>query len=58
MGTFLTVTEPGLTIDFDPTQMFTWTNTIVDMMLPVVYITAGLALGFLIINSLKRAFSY
>ena len=47
----------GININFDTAQMFTFANTIIDALMPVVYITAGLALGFMIINSLRNAFS-
>lgn len=52
--------EPGesanIAIDFDISQMFTFANIIIEALMPVVYITAGLGIGFLIINSLKAAF--
>ena len=40
----------------DIKQMFTFANIIIEALMPVVYITAGLGIGFLIINSLKAAF--
>lgn len=46
----------GIAIDFDIAQMFTFANIIIEALMPVVYITAGLGIGFLIINSLKAAF--
>lgn len=46
----------GIAIDFDISQMFTFANIIIEALMPVVYITAGLGIGFLIINSLKAAF--
>lgn len=46
----------GIAIDFDINQMFTFANIIIKALMPVVYITAGLGIGFLIINSLKAAF--
>lgn len=46
----------GININFDVTQMFKFANIIIDSLMPVVYITAGLGIGFLIINSLKNAF--
>lgn len=48
---------PALNLQFDPTQMFTYTNVITGSMMPLVYISAGFALGFTIIYSLKNAFS-
>lgn len=49
--------SPALELDFDPTQMFTYTNTITNSLMPIVYISAGFALGFSIIYMLKNAFS-
>ena len=45
-----------LELNFDPAQMFTYTNVITNSMMPLVYITAGFSLGFTIIYSLKNAF--
>ncbi|NDL67702.1 hypothetical protein [Anaerotalea alkaliphila] len=51
--------EPqGFALNFDPSQMFVWTQSIIDMMMPVVYITLGISLAFIIIRALKSAFSY
>ncbi len=46
-----------LQLNFDPSQMFAYTNVITNSMMPLVYISAGFALGFTIIYSLKNAFS-
>ena len=46
----------GIALNFDINQMFTFANIIIEALMPVVYITAGLGIGFLIINSLKAAF--
>lgn len=46
----------GIAINFDIKQMFQFANIIIEALMPVVYITAGLGIGFLIINSLKNAF--
>ena len=46
----------GIAIDFDVSEMFKFANIIISSLMPVVYITAGLGIGFLIINSLKNAF--
>lgn len=46
----------GISINFDIQQMFQFANIIIEALMPVVYITAGLGIGFLIINSLKAAF--
>lgn len=50
-------TTPQLEINFDVTQMFTWAQTIISAMMPVVYVTMGLGLGFLIIRSFRSAFA-
>lgn len=46
-----------LELNFDPSQMFAYTNVITGSMMPLVYISAGFALGFTIIYALKNAFS-
>lgn len=51
------MTSPAFELDFDVAAMFNWAQTIISALMPVVYITMGLGLGFLIINALKRAFS-
>lgn len=48
--------SPEISINFDISKMFTFANIIIEALMPVVYITAGLGIGFLIINSLKAAF--
>ncbi|MCR5189770.1 MAG: hypothetical protein K6C97_12620 [Treponema sp.] len=50
-------TASGIALDFDATQLFTYTNIITTSMMPIVYISAGFALGFTIIYALKNAFS-
>ena len=45
-----------LELNFDPAQMFTYTNVITNSMMPLLYISAGFSLGFTIIYSLKNAF--
>lgn len=47
----------ALELNFDPSQMFSYTNVITDSLMPLVYISAGFALGFSIIYMLKNAFS-
>lgn len=46
----------SLTFNFDPTEMFSWTNTMLSALMPVLYITLGISLAFIIINALKYAF--
>lgn len=50
-------TNASLELNFDPTQLFTYTNVITGSMMPLVYISGGFALGFTIIYALKNAFS-
>lgn len=49
--------ETGLQLNFDISQMFTWAQMIIDVMMPVIYITLGIAIGFLVIRALKSAFN-
>ena len=56
VGAFASET-PTLDINFDVSEMFTWAQTIINAMMPVLYIIMGVALGFLIINAFKRAFN-
>ncbi len=48
--------EASLAFNFDPAEMFTWTNTMLSALMPVLYITLGISLAFIIINALKYAF--
>ncbi|HHX11308.1 MAG TPA: hypothetical protein GX731_00675 [Clostridiales bacterium] len=48
---------PTLEIDFSVENMFTWAQTIINALLPVVYVTMGIGLGFLIIRALRSAFN-
>lgn len=54
--TALASESTGIAVNFDTSQMFKFANVIIESLMPVVYITAGLGIGFLIINSLKNAF--
>lgn len=49
-------TSTSLAFNFDPAEMFTWTNTMLSALMPVLYITLGISLAFIIINALKYAF--
>ena len=49
-------TTTSLAFSFDPAEMFTWTNTMLSALMPVLYITLGISLAFIIINALKYAF--
>lgn len=50
-------TSPSLDINFNVEECFSWAQTIISAMLPVVYITMGVSLGFLIIRAFKSAFN-
>jgi hypothetical protein len=52
----LAETTTSLEFDFDSSEMFTWTNTMLSALMPVLYITLGISLAFIIINALKYAF--
>jgi hypothetical protein len=52
-----TEAPPTLTIDFSVENMFSWAQTIINALLPVVYVTMGIGLGFLIIRALRSAFN-
>lgn len=45
-----------LTFNFEPAEMFSWTNMMLEAMMPVVYITLGISLCFIIVGALKSAF--
>lgn len=53
---FAETTSTSLAFNFDPAEMFTWTNTMLSALMPVLYITLGISLAFIIINALKYAF--
>lgn len=44
------------TMNFKPTEMFKWAQMVLDMMMPVLYITLGVSLAFIVIRALKSAF--
>lgn len=48
---------PSLQITFDTAQMFTWAQTIINAMMPVLYIIMGVGLGFIVIRAFKSAFN-
>lgn len=50
-------TPTGLTLNFDMSKMFEWAQMIIDIMMPVLYIVLGVALGFIVIRALKSAFA-
>lgn len=46
-----------LVLNFDMAQLFQYAQMIIDVLMPVIYITLGIALGFMVIRALKSAFS-
>lgn len=51
------MTEAALSLDFDLSQMFEYAQLIIDVLMPVLYITLGVSLGFIVIRALKSAFN-
>lgn len=49
--------EPTLALNFDMAEMFEWAQMILNMMMPVLYITLGVSLAFIIVRALKQAFN-
>lgn len=52
-----TTTNASLNLSFDMSSMFSYAQMIIDCLMPVIYITLGIALGFIVIRALKSAFS-
>jgi len=44
-----------LKVEFDPNQLFSYAQIIITAMMPVLYITLGLGLGFMVVRALKSA---
>lgn len=53
----LLTTASAISINFNMAEMFTYSQMILDVMMPVLYITLGIALGFIVIRALKSAFN-
>lgn len=45
-----------LSISIDMSQVFSYTGDIVNALMPVVYVSAGIGLGFVIIGKIISAF--
>jgi hypothetical protein len=45
-----------VTFTIDITEIFGYADDIVNALLPVVYVSAGIALGFVIVNRIISAF--
>ena len=54
--TYAFASSQGLEVNFDVTKMFTWAQTIIDALMPAIYVTLGIGLGFIVIRALKSAF--
>lgn len=54
---YCTEPEPTLALNFDMAEMFEWAQMILNMMMPVLYITLGVSLAFIIVRALKQAFN-
>lgn len=52
-----TETTPALNIDFEVTEMFTWAEMMINAMKPVMYITMGVGLAFLVLGAFQAIFS-
>ena len=45
-----------MTIDLQIAQIFAYASTMINSMLPVVYVSAGIGLGFVVVNRIISAF--
>ena len=45
-----------MTITIDTAQVFGYADDIINSLMPVVYVTAGIGLGFLVVNKIISAF--
>ena len=50
-------TQPTLNIDFEVTEMFSWAEMMINAMKPVMYITMGVGLAFLILGAFQAIFA-
>lgn len=56
-GETTSATTPALNIDFEVTEMFTWAEMMINAMKPVMYITMGVGLAFLVLGAFQAIFS-
>jgi len=54
---FATTETSNLTLNFDISQMFQWTQAILDVMMPILYISMGVGLAFMIVRTLRSVFA-
>lgn len=52
-----TTTSSSVSVNFDMASLFQYAQMIIDVLMPVVYITLGISLGFIVIRALKSAFN-
>lgn len=52
------VETPSLNINFDVSEMFTWAEMMINAMKPVMYITMGVGLAFLILHAFQAIFRH
>lgn len=57
VGVASAATPPQLQLEFNMEELFTYAQLIIGVMMPILYITLGISLGFLVIRALKGAFS-
>lgn len=56
IGCFAAEGDPSLALNFNMTELFSWAQMILDCLMPVLYVTLGVSLAFIIANALKSAF--
>ncbi len=45
-----------MTINLDISQIFSYASDLINSMLPIVYVAAGIGLGFVVVNKIISAF--
>jgi len=45
-----------MTINLDMSQIFSYASDIINSLLPVIYVAAGIGLGFVVVNKIISAF--
>lgn len=45
-----------MTINIDVSQIFTYAEDVIDSMLPIIYVVAGIGLGFVVVGKIISAF--
>lgn len=57
LQSLLNLATTSLQINFNLESLFQYAQIIIDALMPVLYVTLGLALGFVVVRALKSAFS-